>query len=187
MNHLQIVILALGLGLVSFNDFVSDGFGLRKAGNPRQMRYFLFLLTATMLYIAAGLFIGNSIGSVAGKLNAPVACAMLLLLGLKILVEELLVSSAERLNPAMDIPALIRLTLADGVTPFIVSVAVGLLHVDFLAPLLILMIVIAVSAALGMLAGRNKTEKIKPLKLAPVGGLIIFAAGLKMLITLLGY
>jgi putative Mn2+ efflux pump MntP len=186
MNHLQILLLAVGLALISFNDIVSDGFALREAGNPKQLRYFLFLLTATILYVILGLFIGTSIGIVAGKVNAPIASAMLIAIGLKIMVEELLVPSAERINPASDIQTLIRTTLADGITPFIVSVAVGLLHIDFLSPLLILASVITFSAASGMLTGRTKIQKTKPVKLAAFGGLILLAAGLKMLITLLG-
>jgi putative Mn2+ efflux pump MntP len=186
MNHFQIILLALGLGLASFNDCMADGFALKTEGSVKQVRYFLFLLVTTVFFVALGLFIGISLGNFAGKMAAPFACAMLIVIGLKIMVEELLLPGGRRFNDASDIQTLIKLSLSDSVTPFVVSVAIGLLRKDFIAPFIICLTVIGIFAAIGILTGRTRKDIQTGLNLAPAGGLILLAAGLKLIITLLG-
>jgi len=186
MNSIQIAILASGLALNSFMSFLYSGSSLKSTDFDQKLQTGTIIFLLQVMMLGAGLWLGIRIGILAENSNYYISLGLLLFIGLKIIFESI-GSRPENISILTEKRELTIFSLSEGILPLLLGIAVGLV-VDVLMTAWIILIVFQTVALLAgfYLSSRNTPVKfgIKP---EIIGGLIILAAALKMLISLIGF
>ena len=186
MNSIQIAILALGLALNSFMNFFFSGTSLKSIDFDQKLRIWTIIFISQVLMLGAGLWLGIRIGILAENSNFIISLCILLFIGLKIIFESIR-SRPENISILTEKRELIIFSLSEGILPLLLGIAVGMV-VDVLMTAWIILIIfqtIALITGFYLSSGNNKITF--GIKLEIIGGLILLAAALKMLISLIGY
>lgn len=186
MNSIQIAIIALGLAMNSFMSFFYSGASLKTADFDQKLQTgtIIFLLQVAML--GAGLWLGIRIGILAEDSNYYFSLGILFLIGIKIIFDSIS-SRPENISILTDKRELTIYALSEGILPLFLGIAVGLV-VDVLMTSYLILIVFQTIALLSGFYLSSRNTIISPrIKLELIGGLIILAAALKILISLIGF
>jgi putative Mn2+ efflux pump MntP len=187
MNSIQIAILALALALNSFMTYLTAGYVLRDESGIRKMRFGLIVLMSQILMSGTGLWLGVKIGILAANSNYYISLGILLIMGLKIVFDSIRTRPEDKAFDFSDTRVIVMLSIAEGITPLVIGIAIGLVAEYVLLPWIILAILQFLSILIGLIAGSRYGVASFRFRLGPVGGLIMLAAALKLLIDLIGY
>lgn len=187
MNPIQILIIGLAIALNSFVAYLTAGYVLQKEPVTKMLSYGFFMLVTQSLMIAAGLWLGVRIGVLASNSNYYIAAGILLLMGLKVIFESLRIKPEDKTFDLSETRVLIMLSIAEGITPMIISIAIGLTVETIFPSWSILVITQSLALISGLVFGTRYGKNALRLRVGPVGGLILLAASLKLLIDLIGF
>ena len=186
MNSIQIIILAIGLAMNSFMSFFFSGASLKLTDFDQKLRIWTTIFIAQVLMLGAGLWLGIRIGILAENYNYKIALCILLFIGLKIIFESIR-SRPENISILTEKRELIIFSLSEGILPLLLGIAVGMV-VDVLMTAWIILIIFQTIALIAGFYLSSRNNRITfGIKLEIIGGFILLAAALKMLISLIGY
>lgn len=187
MNYFQISLIALGLALNLLTSSIAGGMALRESSAGRKFSFALSIIFFQAIAIGAGLILGNRLGMISESHNAVIALAILLIMGIKILLDSIRNKPETKLFDVNDNRILMMVSLAESFTPLIVSISVGLLVSDVIIPWILALFFQLLAVATGLIASETMGEQSYKLRLGPVGGFILLAAALKMIINVIGF
>lgn len=187
MNYFQISLIALGLSLNLLTSAVAGGVVLRSSATGRKMLYLCVMILFQALTLAAGLLLGNRIGLVSENHNAIIALSILLIIGIKVLLDSIRSKPESKSFDINDNQVLIMVALAEAFTPLAVGIAIGLMAAGIFSSWLVLLLFQVLAIITGLVAGSFMGEQAFKLRLGPIGGLILLAAAMKLIINVIGF
>ncbi|NVO19496.1 MAG: manganese efflux pump [Bacteroidetes bacterium] len=187
MNSVQIAILAAGLALNSFISFFNSGYSLTSTDFDQKLRSGATLFIFQVLMSGAGLWLGIRIGILAVNSNYYISQGILMFVGLKIIFDSLRYRQDNKRTNLLETRDLVVLALSEGILPLLLGIAIGLDVDSVMIAWLIIISFQTIAIIAGFSAGLKKISISYGFKLEILAGLVILAAALKMLISLIGY
>jgi len=187
MNNFQIGILAIALALNSFSTFLKTGFVIKPEDFTRKIRFALVNLFFQAIMTGSGLWLGVKMGMLAANSNIYISLGILSVMGLKIIFDSVRTRQEDKTFDLSEMRMIVMLAVAEGITPLIVGIAIGLTVEMVLIPWIILVLLQAVSILSGLVYGPRRGTASVRFRSGMLGGLILLAAALKLLMNLIGY
>jgi len=187
MNGIQVAILGLALALNSFSTYLVSGNTLKKTQQVRFLRFGIIILASQVLMSGTGLWLGLRISGLAIQSNYYIAFGILLIMGIKIIMDSIRQKPEEKAFDLTEIRTVIMLSVAEGITPLIVSSAIGLTLQNILPAWFIIITFQLIAIITGLFLGSRDNNLAFRLRTGPIGGLIMLAAALKLFIDLVGF
>lgn len=187
MNSIQLIILSIGIALGSLIVFITDGFVLKNENWIKKSRLILIMFLFLSFMCGTGLWLGIRIGLMSGASNYYAAVAILLIMGIKVIFDSIRTRPEEKAYDLLDMRTVLMHSLAEGITPFIIATAIGLTLEIWLLPWLLMSTILLLAIIGGVMAGTYSGSSILKLRTGPIGGLILLAAAIKLLIDIIGY
>jgi manganese efflux pump family protein len=187
MNSIQIAIISLALAMNAFITYVTAGYVMKNENANRILRFGMIMLISQAFMTGTGLWLGIRIGVLAANSNYYIAVGILFIMGLKIILDSIRTKPEDRSFDLKEMRVIVMLSIAEGIAPLVVSIAIGL-TVESALPSWIIMIIFQFLAVIsGLYAGTRYGETSLRFRTGPIGGLIMLAAALKLLIDLIGF
>ena len=187
MNTFETVILALALVFNSWISYINAGIALSEAPLLSKIKYAGIMSVLQFAMAGAGIWVGYKTGSFEPRINMAISLSILLILGLKVLLSGIKMSTEEKVFDYTDNQVTLMAALVEGISPLSVGIAIGLLSLHpYLHWLLIggfLFAGIIAGLVLPIVMGSASLK----FRLGPIGGLLLIAAGIKMIISITGY
>jgi putative Mn2+ efflux pump MntP len=187
MNSFQIAILALALLFNSWMPYLNAGIVL--SGEPliSKIKYAGIMFVIQFCMTGAGVWVGYKAGSLEVTTNMTISLSILLIVGLKVLLTGIKMPTQEKAFDYVDNKVTLIAALAEGITPLFVGTAIGLLSLHPYTHWFLIggLLLVGIIAGLAMVSGIG-SNSLK-LRLGPIGGLLMIAASIKMIISLSGY
>jgi len=187
MNTFEIVILAIALTCNSWITYLGAGTVL--AGETFSRRFYfttVMILTQSML-TGAGIWIGYKMGSITTEVNMAISLSILFIFGLKVLLSGIRTQTEEKTYDYSENKVLFFASLAEGITPLVIGIAIGLLTLKPFLHWGIITGFLLVGILSGLISGLRMGTRINKLRLGPIGGLLLLAAAIKLVINLTGF
>lgn len=187
MNTFEIIILALALVFNSWISYLNAGIVLKGEPMLRKLNFAGIMFMLQFIMAGIGIWVGFKVGSLDVRVNMLISLSILLIFGLKVLLTGIRVQNQEKTFDYTDNKVTFFAALAEGITPLSIGIAIGLLslhpylHWFLVGGFLLVGIVIA-----QYLATRMGSESLK-LRLGPVGGLLLLAAALKLMLNITNF
>lgn len=181
MDLATIVLIAIGLSMDSLAVAVASGTSIRTLKPAHALKIGLFFGGFQALMPTVGWLIGFSLSSIIESFDHWMAFGLLTIIGARMIYEALKgEDEAEGKNP-LDLKILMLLSIATSIDALAVGISLSLLNVDILIPALIIGAVCFAFSSMGV-AISSRLAKIFGNKLKVVGGLILIAIGLRILL-----
>ncbi len=185
MNNFEIIILALALVFNSWISYLNAGLVLANESLLRKFYYTGITFLVQLIMVGAGMWVGNKMGGPELRLNMMISLSIMLILGMRILFSAIIrPQKPEKTIDYTDNKTTFFNALAEGITPLIIGIAIGILSIHpYMHWLLIgLFLFSGILAGQFMAARRNiKTLKFRP---GPVSGLLLLASAIKLALSL---
>lgn len=186
MGLITLFIIAIGLSFDSFAVSVSSGI----------IRYRIIFLDAAKIALSLAFFqgsmpligwlLGRTISKSIAAFDHWVAFGLLGLLGLRMVISGLREQKEDTIIDPLKPLVLLSLSLATSIDAFVVGVSFAFLEVRIVIAMLVIGSVTFIASMVGILFGK-KIGKRSGDRLEVLGGMILFAIGLKILIEHLFY
>jgi manganese efflux pump family protein len=179
-------LVAIGLCFDSFAVSVSCGL-VRKEIRFLQACVIAFSLAFFQaLFPVIGWYIGSAVKELIASFDHWVAFILLLIVGIKMIIEGLKADSKlQSFNPFKPL-VLISLSVATSIDALVIGLSYGFLETQILFPVIIIGFVTFVAAMLGMLFGKNIPAKRSRQSII-LGGIILIGIGVKIVVEHLGF
>ncbi len=187
MNNFEIVILALALVFNSWSTYLNAGISLSDELLIRKIRYSGIMFFVQFIMAGAGIWIGFKTGSLEVRVNMAISLSIMLIFGLKVLLTGIKTSMDEKSFDYTDLKVTFLASLAEGITPLAIGIAVGLLSMSPYMHWLITGTILLAGIVSGLIvSARMRNESFK-LRFGPIGGLLLLAASIHMATKLIGF
>jgi manganese efflux pump family protein len=180
MTFIFLVLLGIGLSFDTFAVSVSCGLIDEKIKFLQAVRISLFFAFFQALMPVLGYFLGYNIKEYIENIDHWLAFGLLSLLGLKMIWESFKPDEEKNFNPH-SLKVILSMSLATTIDAFIVGISLAFMSVNLVWSALIIGTVTFLVAMLGMLFGKNIGSYFGK-KIEILGGLILIAIGLKILL-----
>lgn len=187
MNHFEIVILALALVFNSWTTYMNAGIMLSKELLLRRVYYTGIMFFFQFIMAGVGIWIGYRVGSVEVRVNILISLSILLVFGLKVLLTGIRTQVEEREFDLTDNKVLLLAALAEGITPLVIGIAIGLLSLQPYLHWAVIGIFLITGILIGLLLAPRMSSAALKLRLGPVGGLLLLAAAIKLALNITGF
>jgi putative Mn2+ efflux pump MntP len=187
MNNFEIVILALALVFNSWSTYLNAGITLSKQIMFRKFYYSGIMFVFQFVMAGVGIWIGYKFGSVEVKLNMLISLSILLIIGLKVLLTGIRTQVEERVFDFTDNKVLMFASLAEGITPLVTGIAIGLISIHPYMHWFGIGIFLLTGILTGLIIAIRMGADAFKLRLAPIGGLLLLAAAIKLILNLTGF
>jgi putative Mn2+ efflux pump MntP len=186
MQLLTIIIIAVGLSMDAFAVSVVSGSTYKRLKIRHIFRMALFFGGFQALMPLVGSLAGISIKAYIEGYDHWVAFALLSIIGAKMIYESLKITSAdENFNPE-NILILLVLSIATSIDALVVGITLSFLKISIVTAAVIIGLVTFVLSYLGVFIGKKFGHFFEN-KIEAVGGLVLIALGLKILIQHLSF
>jgi putative Mn2+ efflux pump MntP len=187
MNHFEIVILALALVFNSWATYANAGIVLSKEPFLRKVYYTGIMFFSQFLITGVGIWVGYKVGSFELRVNMLISLSILLFIGLKVLLTNIRNQPEEKEFDYTDNKVLLVAALAEGITPLIVGIAIGLLSVHLYLHWLVIGIFLLAGILIALMAASRKGFGSSKLRIGTIGGFLILAVSLKLILSLTSF
>ncbi len=180
MSFLEVFLIAVGLSMDCFA--VAISFGSRKTLSGKdilKMALFFGLFQGLMPLI--GWLIGGKLSSLIESADHWIAFGILWAIGLKMIVQSLQKGEIVKQTDIRDFHVLLSLSIATSIDALIMGVSFGVIQVNIFKVIFLITLVTFGITVFGAKLG-EKTTIIPPKKAELIGGLVLLAIGLKILI-----
>ena len=154
---------------------------LRKVYFAGIMFFFQFVMAGT------GIWAGNKVSSFEVRVNMLISLSLLLIFGLKVLLSSIRIQPEERAFDYTDNKVTMFASLAEGITPLGIGLAIGLLSEHPYLHWLITGTILVIGILTGLIVAIRMGPASLKLRLGPIGGLLLLAAAFKLIISLTGF
>lgn len=187
MNNFEIVILAIALVFNSWLTYLNAGVYLSAESLKRKSIYFTVMFLSQFLMAGAGIWIGFKAGSTEMQTNMAISLSIMFIMGLSAILSAIRTPAEEKPISFNDLKFIILLSLTEGITPFLVGLAIGLLSLaPYLHWLLLGLFLLAGITSAFLIAKRMGLAAFK-LKPGALSGLLLLAAAIKLSLNLTGF
>jgi putative Mn2+ efflux pump MntP len=181
MDVVTVVFIAFGLAMDAFAVSVTSGFAIKKLKVHHALRIAIFFGAFQAIMPAIGWFAGLSLRNLISELDHWIALVLLAAIGGKMIYESFkLESDKKQINPLRP-DVLLMLSIATSIDALVVGVTFAFLNIAIVWPVLIIGLITFVTSFIGVFIG-DKFGHIFESKIELVGGLILIAVGLKILL-----
>jgi manganese efflux pump family protein len=183
MNLSTIFLLAIGLSFDSFAVSVSSGVVLPGITFLKAVRIAFILAFFQALMPVIGWLAGSGISTVAKEYDPWIAFGLLTILGGKMIYESLKKDNSDNFLNPLDLKVTVSMAIATSIDALVVGLSLALLSSGrtIISMIVIIGAVTFIVSMIGMLFGK-KVGSLLGRRMEILGGLILFAIGLKMLI-----
>jgi putative Mn2+ efflux pump MntP len=185
VNLFEIALISLALAFITSGLCFAAGYSLRKSDAGLMLRFLFLLVTTQLIFSFTGLLLGTAISKVFPFAIQWIALSVLVVMGLKTLFESLQSKQEDLTYDAAELKVIIRLALAASFTPFIVSTGIGFLSPNLPGSILVIGATFLLFCSAWLIIGRVRGAASLKIHLGSIGGLILLAAGLHLLIKLI--
>jgi len=187
MNTFETVILALALVFNSWISYLNAGITL--SGEPllSKIKYAGIMSVLQFGMAGAGIWVGYKMGSFEMRTNMAISLSILLIFGLKVLLTGIKMSTQEKAFDYTDSQVTLLAALAEGITPLSVGIAIGILSLHPIMHWLLIGGFLFTGVLTGLILASGMGSASLKLRLGPIGGLLLIAAAIKMIISITGY
>jgi putative Mn2+ efflux pump MntP len=180
MDFLTLILLSIGLSLDSFAVSVSCGLIKKQILFWQAVRIAFFLALFQAFMPVIGWLGGISIKEWIEPIDHWIAFGLLVITGIKMIVESLKDDYNKQLNP-MDLKFIIGISIATSIDALAVGISFAIVEVNILLAIIIIGIVTFIASMLGIRLGKDSGYKLGK-RLEKLGGVILIAIGVKILI-----
>jgi len=187
MNNFEIIILALALVFNSWSSYINAGIVLTAEPAFRKVQYTGIMFLIQFILAGAGIWVGFKVGSIEVKVNMLISLSIMLIFGLKVLFTGIRAQTEEKAFDYTDNKVTAFAALAEGITPFVIGIAIGLLSLSVYLHWFLIGIFLLLGNLAGMFAASRMGINSLKLRFAPIGGLLLLAASIKLALNLTGF
>lgn len=187
MNNFEIIILALALVFNSWSSYINAGIVLASEPAFRKFRYTSIMFILQFLLAGAGIWVGYKVGGIELRINMLISLSIMLIFGLKVLFTGIRIQTEEKAFDYTNNKVTAFAALAEGITPFIIGIAIGLLSVSVYLHWFLIGIFLLIGNIAGMFVASRKGINALKLRLAPIGGLLLLAASIKLALNVTNF
>ena len=181
MGLVTIIIIAVGLAMDAFAVSVASGIGIANLKPRHIVRIALFFGGFQAMMPVVGWLAGLTLKDFIMDYDHWVAFGTLAFLGGKMIYEAHFLSDGDRCKVSIDYAVLLGLAIATSIDALAVGVTFAVLDVSVVAPVAVIGVVTFVMSYAGVMIGRRFCN-FPGAKVEVLGGLILIAIGLKILI-----
>lgn len=187
MNTFEIVILALALVFSSWMSYLNAGIALASELLVRKVYYMGIMFLLQFCMAGTGVWVGYKAGSSDMQINMTISLSILLIIGLKILFTGIRNQAPEKKYDYLNNKVILIAALTEGIAPLAVGVAIGLVSLHPYLHWILTGVFLFSGILAGVLLSKNQLAISSKIKLAQVGGLLLLAAAIKLMLNLTGF
>lgn len=187
MNNFEIILLAIALIFNSWVTYLNAGIVLLKEPVFRKVFFAGIMFFFQFVMAGAGIWIGFKVGSLEIRINMLISLSILLIFGLKVLLSGIRTQPEERAFDYTDNKVTMFASLAEGITPLGIGLAIGLLSEHPYLHWIITGIILVIGILSGIIVASRMGPSSLKLRLGPIGGFLLLAASFKLIISLTGF
>ena len=182
MDIITILLIAIGLSFDTFAVSVSTGLIIKhiKFWQAIKVAFVLAFLQAVMPLF--GWFAGNQISSLIGNFDHWIAFILLVILGIKMIIESFKPDEQKNNFNPLKFTVLIGMGIATSIDALVVGISFAFLQTNIWLAIAIIGGVTFLVAMLGMLFGKNVGSRFGK-RIEILGGIILIIIGLKILLS----
>jgi len=180
MEIYAIFLLAIGLSFDTFAVSVSCGLIEKDIRFLRASRIAIIFAIFQAIMPIAGWLLGLSVKKYIIRVDHWIAFGLLFFVGIKMIYESFKNDEERNFNP-QDIKVILFLSIATTIDAFVIGITLAFLNVKLLLTTSIIGAVTYLASMLGILFGKNLGTHFGK-KIEIVGGLILIAIGIKLLL-----
>jgi putative Mn2+ efflux pump MntP len=181
MDFITVVLIAVGLSFDTFAVSVSAGLSINNIRFWQAIKISLILAFFQALMPLIGWFLGSQIERLIRDYDHWVAFGLLLILGLKMIIESFKIATKEDKIIFPKLSVIIGMAIATSIDALVVGVSFAFISTNIFLSVLIIGFITFLVAMTGMLFGKTVGNKLGN-KMEIIGGLILISIGLKTLI-----
>lgn len=185
MNLFDIALLAIALSFDLSGICFESGALLRKTEVTVSLRFLLILGLTLVMLSFGGLMVGAILFAIVGAAGQWIAFLLFSGTGLKIIFESLQPKKGDSAFAKSEVKTMVVLALGESINAFIITTGIGFLLPDIPRALLEIGIILLLFSAAWIYIGRIKGPSPFKFRLGTLGGLILIAAGLHLLLKLI--
>lgn len=181
MDLLTTLIIALGLAMDCFTVSITSGIIIRNLKVRHAVKIALFFGLFQAFMPCIGWLAGVGMKNLITGFDHWIAFGLLVLVGGKMIYESFKIEGAKKESNPLNIYVLLMLSIATSIDALAIGVTLAFLNTLIIMPVVIIGAVTFIVSFLGIYAG-NKFGHIFGSKIEAVGGLVLIAIGVKILI-----
>lgn len=182
MDFITIFLIAIGLSFDTFAVSVSTGLTLNSIRFWQAIKIAVILAFFQTLMPFVGWFLGKQIEQIISNYDHWIAFGLLLILGLKMIVESFKPETKKNNLTFPKLSILIGMAIATSIDALVVGISFAFINVNIYWSILIIGFITFLVAMIGMLFGKTIGNKFGN-KIEIFGGLILIGIGIKILFS----
>lgn len=180
MNFFTLLLLSIGLSFDTFAVSVSSGLLKKEIIFTQAVRIAFFFAFFQAAMPVIGWLGGISIKGIIEPFDHWIAFSLLVLIGLRMIIESFKDKEEKTLNPT-DIKFIIGMAIATSIDALVVGVSFAIVEVNIILALFLIGSVTFLASMLGILCGKKSGAKLGK-RMEVLGGLILIGIGVKILV-----
>ena len=180
MGFLELVIIAVGLAMDAFAVSVGKGLTVKSVSLRHAMTAGVWFGGFQALMPIVGYLLATSFSDVVVSVDHWIAFALLMLIGLNML-REAIWGDDEEVDSDFGFRTMLLMAVATSIDALAIGVSMAFLHANIWVAALCIGVITFLLSAIGVVMGRKFGEKIGS-KAGVVGGLVLIAIGIKILV-----
>lgn len=181
MNFFELIIIAVGVSMDAFAVSICKGLSVQKLRPRYMLSAALWFGGFQALMPLVGYFVGSSFADKVSSIDHWIAFALLGFIGGKMLKDAFEKDDESNYNPDFSFRTMLLLAIATSIDALAVGVSFAFLKVDIWTSILVIGLMTGAFSAVGVRLGNVFGARYKS-KAEVVGGLILIAIGVKILI-----
>lgn len=186
MEYITIFLIAIGLSMDSFAVSITSGLILNKIDFRNATKIALSLAIFQALMPTIGWLIGIKIQVYIESFDHWIAFGLLLLIGLKMIIESLKDDESEKNFNPLNPKVLLMMSLATSIDALVVGISFAFIEYKWFVSGFIIGATTYIISMLGILFGKKMGSRFGN-KMEIVGGIILIFIGVRILLQHLGY
>lgn len=163
---------------------MNAGIVLSKEPLLRKVYYTGIMFFFQLVMAGVGIWVGYKVGSFEVRVNMLISLSIMLIFGLKVLLTGIKTQVEEREYDFMDNKVLLLAALAEGITPLVIGTAIGLLSLHPYLHWLVIGVFLITGILMGLFVAIRMGSGLLKLRFGPIGGLLLLAAAIKLILNL---
>jgi putative Mn2+ efflux pump MntP len=181
LDALTIILIAFGLAMDAFAVSIANGIIIKTKRRKSALLTAGFFGGFQMLMPAIGWFAGLNLESFITAIDHWLAFGLLAFIGSKMIYDGIKKDKDEKTDPTLKLHSLLILSIATSIDALMVGFSFAFLQTDILLPIIVIGAITFALSFFGFFFGCS-LEKICGNKIKIVGGLILVAIGLRILL-----
>lgn len=181
MSFLTIVVVAVGLAMDAFAVSIASGAAYKQLHVRHTLRIAIFFGGFQAFMPLIGALAGLSVKNYIADYDHWIAFAILAAVGGKMIYESFKITEAEKNNSPSNILVLLALSVATSIDALAIGITLSLVVASIITAVIVIGLVTFVLSYIGVMIGK-KFGHIFENKIEAVGGLVLMALGVKILL-----